>query len=60
MPGNTLEIACRLADKMDCGANRKLLEMAIGLIESGAAPEAVAHIVLELGAAVDRRRRLRQ
>lgn len=57
--GDVVELAYRLSNAMRCSLTKDQVVMCVSLLESGVAPEALAHIIKELPVAVNRRRSLR-
>ena len=55
-PGDTVEVAMKISALLDCGIDKKVMAIAISLIDYGISPEAVAHIVSELPSSIQRRR----
>jgi predicted secreted protein len=57
-PGDVVELSYKISKKLNCGLSKDQLGACLQLIEEGATPEAVAHVVKHLGEAVEKRRNL--
>ena len=54
--GDTIELAYRICQQSGTGLTRRQIELCLSLIAKGVRPDAIAHIVKELPAAIERRR----
>lgn len=55
---DSIELAYKISKKLNCGISKDQLSACVRLIEEGAAPEAVAHVVNRLYDALAKRRSL--